>query len=235
MTERDVDNGLDEQDRLPWLEAVESDDDADGMSASKLMGFVLAALIALGLVTLGVWWLRSQKAPSGDGQLIAAQEGDYKVKADADDGLKVEGQGDATFAASEGAEAQGKLAQAGPGEAPVTGQRVPGMPPLPPATPAKPSVEATVPASAPKIAPPPATAGGSPVQLGAYGSQVAADQAWAKLAAKHKALASLSKSVEAGPSGGKTVYRLRAMASSRDAAASACNSIKAQGGTCLLP
>ncbi|HMT44881.1 MAG TPA: SPOR domain-containing protein, partial [Chakrabartia sp.] len=122
MSDTEYQTNLDDQDRLPWLEAVESDEDQEGMSASKLLGFVLAALLALLVVIGGVWWLRSQKAPAdGDGQLITAQEGDYKVKANDDDGLKVEGQGDATFAASEGAEANGMVAAAPQAEAPVEG------------------------------------------------------------------------------------------------------------------
>lgn len=236
MSDTEYQTNLDDQDRLPWLEAVESDDDQEGMSASKLLGFVLAALLALLVVIGGVWWLRSQKAPAdGDGQLITAQEGDYKVKANDDDGLKVEGQGDATFAASEGAEANGTVAAAAQAEAPVEGVKAPATATAP-ATAAKPVVTATVPAApAGKITPPPSAVGGTPIQLGAFGSQASADQAWAKLAARHKVLAGMAKTVEAGQSGGKTVYRLRASASSPAAAASACSAIKAAGGSCLLP
>ena len=59
MSDTEYQTNLDDQDRLPWLEAVESDDDQEGMSASKLLGFVLAALLALLVVIGGVWWLRS--------------------------------------------------------------------------------------------------------------------------------------------------------------------------------
>lgn len=239
MTDKEFGTGLDDQDRLPWLEAVESDEDQEGMSASKLLGFVLALLIALLLVIGGVWWLRSQKAPAdGDGQLITAQEGDYKVKASDDDGLKVEGQGDATFAASEGAEANGQVAVAAPAEAPVDGVKAAPVAAAP-ATAAKPAVVANVPmAPAGKIAPAPAappTAGGSPIQLGAFGSQASADQAWGQLSARHKVLGGLAKEVVTGQSGGKTVYRLRANAASPAAATSACNAIKSAGGNCLIP
>jgi hypothetical protein len=61
MTDTDRELGLQDEDRLPWLEAVESDDDDDGLSGSKLLGFVLAAVLALGLVVGGVTWLRSQQ------------------------------------------------------------------------------------------------------------------------------------------------------------------------------
>ena len=45
---------LSDEDRLPWLEAVEDDDGNDGVAASKLIGFVVAALIALGIVVARV-------------------------------------------------------------------------------------------------------------------------------------------------------------------------------------
>ena len=70
MTDTDRELGLQEEDRLPWLEAVENDDEEEGLSASKLLGFLLAALIALGLVIGGIWWLRGQQGPTGDGTLI---------------------------------------------------------------------------------------------------------------------------------------------------------------------
>ena len=109
MTDTDRELNLQDEDRLPWLEAVETDDEDEGVSGSKLAGLVLAGLLALGVLIGGIWWLRSQQqGPQGDGTLIAAQEGDYKVKPDAPGGMKVEGQGDASFAASEGAEANGK-------------------------------------------------------------------------------------------------------------------------------
>ena len=132
MSETENEMTLKDEDRLPWLEAVENDDDDDSVSHGKLIGFLLVGLAALGLIVGGVWWLRSQSpGAEGDGTLIAAQQGDYKVKPDAPGGMKVEGQGDSTFAASEGAEANGKVDVTAQPEAPVAKQKPPS------ATPAK--------------------------------------------------------------------------------------------------
>jgi hypothetical protein len=242
MTDYDRDNGREDEDRLPWLEAVESDEDDEGLSASKLLGFLAVAVIALGLVVGGVAWLRSQSAgPSGDGTLIAAQEGDYKVKPEDPGGMKVEGQGDASFAASEGAEANGKVDVAAKPEAAVAGTKIAKAPAAAPvAAGAKAVTTALAPATGKLPAAPSAPvavitpAGTSLIQLGAYGSQVGADQTWAKLAGQIPALASMPKSVAAAAVGGSTVYRLRANAGTGSAAEAMCGKVKAVGNPCML-
>jgi hypothetical protein len=232
MTDTDRELSLQEEDRLPWLEAVETDEEDEGVTGSKLVGFVLAGLLALGVLVGGIWWLRSQQqGPSGDGTLIAAQEGDYKVKPDEPGGMKVEGQGDASFAASEGAEANGKVDLAAKPEAPVAVVKQTQVPAAKPATPAaKPAVTATLaaPATTPLAAPAPS--GGGLVQFGAYGSQATAEEAWGTLSAKNPTLARLSKSILPAAVGGKTLYRLRANAGSPAAAAALC----AKVGNCIV-
>lgn len=231
MTDTDRELSLQDEDRLPWLEAVETDEEDEGVTGSKLMGLVLAGLLAIGVLVGGIWWLRNQQGPSGDGTLIAAQEGDYKVKPDEPGGMKVEGQGDASFAASEGAEANGKVDVSATPEAPVAvvkQSQVAAAKPTAPA--AKPAVTATLaaPATTPLAASAPS--GGGLVQFGAYGSQASADEAWATLSAKNPALARLSKSVLPAAVGGKTFYRLRANAGSPAAAAALC----AKVGNCIV-
>jgi SPOR domain len=232
MTDTDRELSLQEEDRLPWLEAVETDEEDEGVTGSKLVGFVLAGLLALGVLVGGIWWLRSQQqGPSGDGTLIAAQEGDYKVKPDEPGGMKVEGQGDASFAASEGAEANGKVDLAAKPEAPVAVVKQNQVPAAKPATPAaKPAVTAPLaaPATTPLIAPAPS--GGGLVQFGAYGSQATAEEAWATLTGKNPTLARLSKSILPAAVGGKTLYRLRANAGSPAAASALC----AKVGNCIV-
>lgn len=231
MTDTDRELSLQEEDRLPWLEAVETDEEDEGVTGSKLMGLVLAGLLAIGVLVGGIWWLRNQQGPSGDGTLIAAQEGDYKVKPDEPGGMKVEGQGDASFAASEGAEANGKVDVNATPEAPVAVVKQSQVAAAKPAAPAaKPAVTATLaaPATTPLAAPAPS--GGGLVQFGAYGSQASADEAWATLSAKNPALARLSKSVLPAAVGGKTFYRLRANAGSPAAAAALC----AKVGNCIV-
>jgi hypothetical protein len=218
MTDTDRELSLQDEDRLPWLEAVETDDEDEGVTGSKLMGLVLAGLLALGVLVGGIWWLRSQQqGPQGDGTLIAAQEGNYKVKPDEPGGMKVEGQGDASFAASEGAEANGKVDMAAKPEAPVAVVK-------------QNQVAAAKPAAAPAKPAVSAPSGGGLVQFGAYGSQATADEAWATLTAKTPALARLAKSILPAAVGGKTLYRLRANAGSPAAATALC----AKVGNCIV-
>ena len=231
MTDTDRELSLQEEDRLPWLEAVETDEEDEGVTGSKLMGLVLAGLLAIGVLVGGIWWLRNQQGPSGDGTLIAAQEGDYKVKPDEPGGMKVEGQGDASFAASEGAEANGKVDVNATPEAPVAVVKQSQVAAAKPAAPAaKPAV--TAPLAAPATTPlaVPAPSGGGLVQFGAYGSQASADEAWATLSTKNPALARLAKSVLPAAVGGKTFYRLRANAGSPAAAVALC----AKVGNCIV-
>jgi hypothetical protein len=224
MTEVDRELSLQDEDRLPWLEAVEDDED-EGLSSGKLMSFLGLALLALGLIVGGVWWLRGQsQGPTGDGTLIAAQEGDYKVKPDAPGGMKVEGQGDSTFAASEGAEANGKLDTSSKAEAPVIGAKAPAKPVLI-APPAAPVVSANVPAAGAPLAAPAPLAGNTLVQLGAYGSVATATAAWDKMAAAHPTLARMSKTIVPAAVGGATLYRLRANAGTPANAAAVCGQV----------
>jgi SPOR domain len=238
MTDTDRELGLQDEDRLPWLEAVENDEEEEGLSGSKLLGFLLAALLALGLVIGGIWWLRSQKeGPNGDSTLIAAQEGDYKVKPDEVGGMKVEGQGDSAFKTSEGVEANGTIDQRALPETPVAGQKG-GVAPTKAMAPAKPTVTAVIPASGGKLAPAlptrpvaaPVVGGGALIQLGAYGSQASADAAWSNLTAKYPQLARLNKSVLPAAIGGNTLYRLRANAGTPSNATAICGQV----GNCMV-
>jgi hypothetical protein len=231
---------LNDEDRLPWLEAV-NDEDNDRVSTGKLAGFVLAALAALGVVIGGVWLLRNHgPGPQGDGKLIAAQEGDYKVRPDAPGGMKVEGQGDSAFAASEGAEANGKIDLNATAEAPVASGKA-GLA-TPAGAPASKVATTSMPASGGTlVATPPAkaaargsaaAASGSLVQLGSFNSEAQASAAWVKLTKRFAYLAPLTKSVEAATVNGSDFYRLRANAGAD--ASTICGKLKVAGENCLL-
>lgn len=102
----DVERGritLSDEDRLPWLEAVEDEDDEDGVSLAKLIALVIVALVAIGLVVGGIFWMRrGLQSSSAGGGVIAAPAGDYKVPATDAKGMEVDGLGDASYAASQG-------------------------------------------------------------------------------------------------------------------------------------
>jgi SPOR domain len=224
-----------DEDRLPWLEAADAYDDDDGVSVRKLATMIIAALVALGIVIGGIWWLRSRSQPVTDPTLIAAQEGDYKVRPDAPGGMKVEGKGDSAFAASEGAEAKGKIDTNQLPESPVKGQRA-AVATSSAGTTANTTV-AVPRASAPLVARPPVTAaaparaGSGTVQLGAFGSQAKADTAWASLSRQFPFLGGMQKSVVPAEVGGATVYRLRVAAGGN--AATVCARLKAAGENCI--
>jgi hypothetical protein len=241
LTDNDRDAlSLNDEDRLPWLEAV-NDEDSDRVSTGKLAGFVLAALAALGLVIGGVWLLRSNASgPQGDGKLIAAEPGDYKVRPDTPGGMKVEGQGDSAFAASEGAEANGTIDLNAMAEAPVASGKA-GLA-TPAAAPAAKVATTSMPDSGGKlVAAPPLKAGarggaaavsGTLVQLGSFNSEAQASAAWVRLTKRFAYLAPLTKSVEAATVNGSNFYRLRASAG--DEASTICGKLKVAGENCLL-
>ena len=243
MTMNDRDTlSLQDEDRLPWLEAVDDDVDAEPISTAKLIGFAIAAIVALGVVIAGVTLLRSQPTPTGDGKLIAAQEGDYKVRPDSPGGMKVEGQGDSSFAASEGAEANGKIDTDAAAEAPITAAKTPSAKASIKRPSAKPVATASVPASGGKlVVMPPAkpisnvamvSASGSVVQLGSFNSEAKANEAWTILAKRFAYLSALPKSVVTAQVNGNQVYRLRANAGGE--ASTICGKLKVAGENCLI-
>jgi len=90
-----------DEDRLPWLETVDEDYN-DGPSILKIGLFVMLGLFLVAASILGFYWYKTREVPTGTGELIAALEGNYKVKPDSPGGMKVEGEGDTAFATSEG-------------------------------------------------------------------------------------------------------------------------------------
>jgi hypothetical protein len=102
--------GLDDPDRLPWLETADGYEYEESASPLKVAGLVLGGLALLAAIVGGIYWLqRNQSGGQGNGELIAAQEGDYKVAPSDREGKSFEGEGDAAFAASEGKKVDSKL------------------------------------------------------------------------------------------------------------------------------
>ncbi len=237
MSDSARDPAMDE-DRLPWLEAVDDEDGGEGVSVGKLVALIVAALVALGIVIGGVWALRSKSAPANttDPTLIAAAEGDYKVKPEAPGGMKVEGKGDSSFATSEGAEATGKIDTNALPEAPVKGVKGTATADATGKAAANTTVAVPKPggklvAKTPVVVAPVRTAGGSMVQLGAYGSEAKATTAWTSLSSRYAYVAPLTHQIVAAEVGGSTVYRLRADAGAQ--AAGICAKLKAAGENCI--
>lgn len=198
---------LDDPDRLPWLETAEDyrEYGEDNGNRKLLLGLLGLALLAA--IVGGLWWyFNNLGGANGDGALIAAQEGDYKVRPKDDQAREFDGVGDASFAASEGKEQPSRVAKPGETEAAVQ----------------------------PQAAGNGAAAGGAMVQLGAFGNAAGADAAWSGYARRFAQLSGLPKKIVAGQGPDGTVYRLNAVAGDARKAQQICNAIKAAGENCLV-
>jgi outer membrane biosynthesis protein TonB len=110
------------EDRLPWLEPVEDDAADYVVPRGRLAGGVVIALIAIAVIVGGLFWLRqprSQASESGEIALIQAPPGNYKTKPADAGGMKVAGQGDTVYQASQGADPNAKIDTSATPEAPV--------------------------------------------------------------------------------------------------------------------
>jgi hypothetical protein len=213
------DNGLnlDDPDRLPWLETADGYDYDDGASPLKMAFMVIAGLALLAAIVGAVYWAQRNQTggATGNGELIAAQEGDYKVKPEDAGGKSFEGEGDSAFAASEGTKTGATL-----------------VPAAKTATGTTPTATASATAPASNAAAP---AGAVMVQLGAFGDSAKADTAWAALNKRFGFLAGTNRKIaEASVEGGRKVFRLQAVTANSSAAQQLCAKLKAAGENCLI-
>jgi hypothetical protein len=203
---------LDDPDRLPWLETADGYEYDEGASPLKVAGMVLGGLALLAAIVGGIYWAqRGQSAgTTGNGELIAAQEGDYKVKPDDAGGKTFEGEGDSAFAASEGKKTGATIAP-------------PAKAPDPKAAAAAPAASGATPA------------GAVMVQLGAFGDSAKADTAWAGLSKRFGFLSGVNRKIaEATGEGGRKIFRLQAITPNAAAAQQLCAKLKAAGENCLI-
>ncbi|MBO9714322.1 SPOR domain-containing protein [Sphingomonas sp.] len=222
--------GFGDDDRLPWLETVE-EDYREGPSVGRILLLVVLVLAVVAAGVFGFWWYQKQQGLSGNGELIAAPAGDYKIP-DNDAGQKFDGVGD--VATGNDAAADGNVAMAEGPEAPVQGKTAPQATATPVTGTATASV--AVPESAGTLeAKAPASAGsGALIQLGAFPDQQGADAAWQRLSGRFSQIAGLGKSIERGTANGKPVYRLRVNAGSNGQAKDICAKLSAAGERCYV-
>lgn len=232
-------DGPQDGDRLPWLEAVEDEDDKGGPSAAKLIGALIVGLIAIAAVIFALFSLGNQDGgATREAEMIAADDGAYKTKPDEPGGMKVEGEGGTAYQASEGADPDGRINLDAIPEAPVAGARGiapaeqlktrPNAPRAEPVVVPTPRVE---PATAPVVA---TAASGNSVQLGAFSSNAGAEAAWKSMSGRFASLKPLTNSVVTATVGGKTVYRLRANVASSAEANTLCGKLKVAGESCTV-
>ena len=241
--------GLEDEDRLPWLEAADGFEEDGEVSPARLLVMVLGGLLLIGAVLGGLWWIQNGGA-RGKGELIAAQRGDYKVAPKNDGAKTYEGEGDASFSASEGAEPAGR----------VDPTRMPEEPAVTPqereaavtksaadkaaaakAAKATPADKANAKQAATSVKTPdadakaaPTTSGSGMIQLGAFSSDAAAAKAWTNLSKRFAYLADLNKSVSPAKVEGGTVYRLRVSTGSAANATNLCGKLRVAGENCVI-
>ncbi|MDO7842005.1 SPOR domain-containing protein [Sphingomonas immobilis] len=227
-----------DDDRLPWLETAD-DDYREGPSTLTVVGIVIGLLAVVAAAIFGYQYFRAGPGMDGNGAMIAAQEGDYKVKPNEPGGMKVEGEGDTAIATSNGTHnGNASINLKGVPEAPITGHKA--APATTEGAGASKAVVALPPSSgklAAKTATPSiasGTSGGALVQIGSFPTEAAANEAWGKISKRLIYLASLGKSVQAAQVNGHTTYRLRVNAGSAGQASELCGKMKVAGEACFV-
>jgi hypothetical protein len=211
---------LDDPNRLPWLETADGYEYDDSASPLRIVVMLLAGLVLLAAIVGAVYWVQHNRTggANGNGQLIAAPAGAYKVKPQDAGGKRFEGEGDSAFAASEGTRTGATLVPAAKIAAAAT-------------PPAMASAPVTAPA-APSAAAPASTV---MVQLGAFGDSAKADAAWAALNKRFGFLAGMNRKIaETNVEGGRKVFRLQAVTANSSEAQQLCAKLKVAGENCLI-
>jgi SPOR domain len=233
---------LRDEDRLPWLETVEPDE-PEGPGVFRVVALVVLGLVVVSAIVFGIYQVQQRTGSSeGTGELIAAQEGDYKVRPDDPGGLQVKGEGDSAIATSAGSNAASAIDLKAVPEAPITGTRSAGATPVAgggtravaevPGAGGR--LKATAPMAAPRTKVPGAGSGGALVQLGAFPSEAAANAAWSAVAKRFGYVATLGKEVQPAEVSGRKVFRLRVNAGSATAASDICGRLKVAGESCFV-
>ncbi|MCP5395984.1 MAG: SPOR domain-containing protein [Sphingomonadaceae bacterium] len=213
-----------DEDRLPWLESGEYDDEEEGVDTARILGLALLGLLLIGLVLGGFWYFNNRQTDPelvADGSTIEAPPGDYKERPDDPGGKEFEGTGDTSFAVGEGQSREGRLAQ-GNSEAPKpsigAGEASGGA-----GTAASTAGAQEAPAS-----------GGTGVQVGAFSSRESAVAGWGKLSRQTDKLSGVKYRVVEGQADIGKVYRLQAVAGDTASAQRLCNALKAEGIACQV-
>ena len=211
--------------QLPWLQAVDDEDEPRGLSARKMFIALLVVIAAALIVAATFFWLGRREAV-GDGppELIKAPAGPYKVKPTDPGGLDVAGDSETAFETSAGEDPDAQLDLSRVPETPVQ------APPKPPAGPQAATPPVAAPAPAPAPAAPASGGSGSVVQLGAFQNQAQAERAWTALSSRFSGVAAMTKMIVPFSGG----IRLRASAASPADAKAACQALKAAGESCFV-
>jgi cell division septation protein DedD len=222
VTDQRYDDG-----QLPWLQAVDDEDEPRGVSARKMLAALLVVLLAGAIVAGTFFWMgRRDVDVSGPPELIRAEPGPYKVKPANPGGLDVAGESQTAFETSSGADNDAQLDLNAVAEEPVAK-----APKEAPQTARKPAVPAeTKSPAATEPAAKPTGGSGSVIQLGAFANQAQAERAWSALSVRFPTIAAMNKMIVPFSGG----IRLRAGAASPADARQACQTLKAAGENCFV-
>jgi hypothetical protein len=218
-------SAYDEQ--LPWLEAVDDEDEPRAISATKMFAALMVVLLAAAIVAGTFFWLgRQETVAAGGPELIRAEPGPYKVKPENPGGLDVAGESGTAFETSAGADSDARLDLDAVPEQAIA---------RPPAEVPKrlPSNETRTPVEEAATPPPeaqPTGGSGSVIQLGAYANAAQAERAWTALSSRFPNVAAMNKLIVPFSGG----IRLRAGAASPADARQTCQSLKVAGENCFV-
>ena len=209
---------------LPWLAAVEDEDEPRGISARRMLAALIVVLLAALIVAGTFFWLgRRDTVVNGPPELIKAPPGPYKIKPPNPGGLDVTGESQTAFETSAGEDKDSQLDLNKLPEAPVAK-------PLKVEPKAAPATETKTPVAAPAPEPTATGGSGSVVQLGAFANQAQAERAWTALSTRFPSVAALNKMIVPFSGG----IRLRAGAGSPAEAKQVCQALKAAGENCFV-
>src|ERR1700760_2395905 len=98
------------EDQLPWLQAVDDEDEPRGISARKMGAALVVLLLAVLIVAATFFWLGRRDAVDGaPPELTRAPAGPYKIKPPNPGGLDVAGESETAFETSAGQDTDAKL------------------------------------------------------------------------------------------------------------------------------
>ncbi len=98
-------SSIEDSDHLPWLETADDYEYDNSPSIYRIILYIIMVLLLISSIVAAYFWYKNQSEDSnsqGNGGLITAQKGDYKIAPEDRLGKEFEGEGDASFAASEG-------------------------------------------------------------------------------------------------------------------------------------
>lgn len=223
---------LEEDERLPWLESADYEDESRSSDTGKLVGVILIGILALALLLGALYWLTNSRTDEelvADGSTIEAPEGPFRERPEDPGGRTFEGTGNVAPAVGEGETREGRLASddarsgdRGSGSRAGGGDARSGS-----------NAQASS-RSGDRSGGASAGSGGVGVQVGAYATRDGAERGWNIISRQTDALSGVKYRIVQGQADIGTVYRLQAVPGDMAAANRLCSALKADGVACQV-